>query len=222
MSFCVDLWNGFDLIKSQYNSIHKKLKSINSLLSSYCIIETEYCRNLENLYKEYKDNTKPEFLLDESVQKIIEIFNNEIQHRRALNNYISKNIIEQVSVYLAIPKTKYNKCFSDNNENKTIFNKSLATLIEKQNLFHTQCKELGSYIVQMEMDAINKTNKTSKAKCQKVLEKTKSEKEEYFPSIKRRIKLQNRNKKKMKDFIKIDSLKQHIYNLNEELKKKII
>ena len=47
-----------------------------------------------------------------------------------------------------------------------------------------------------------------------------SEKEESFPSIKRRIKLQNKNKKKMKDFIKIDSLKQHIYNLNEELNKK--
>ena len=47
-----------------------------------------------------------------------------------------------------------------------------------------------------------------------------SEKEEYFPSIKRRIKLQNRNKKQMKDFLKIDSLKQHIYSLNEELNKK--
>ena len=47
-----------------------------------------------------------------------------------------------------------------------------------------------------------------------------SEKEESFPHIKKRIKLQNKNKKKIKDFIKIDSLKQHIYNLNEELNKK--
>ena len=47
-----------------------------------------------------------------------------------------------------------------------------------------------------------------------------SEKEDSFPKIKRRVKLQNRNKKKIKDFIKIDSLKQHIYNLNEELNKK--
>ena len=47
-----------------------------------------------------------------------------------------------------------------------------------------------------------------------------SEKEENFPNIKRRVKLQNKNKRKIKDFIKIDSLKQHIYNLNEELTKK--
>ena len=47
-----------------------------------------------------------------------------------------------------------------------------------------------------------------------------SEKEDSFPNIKRRIKLQNKNKRKIKDFIKIDSLKQHIYNLNEELTKK--
>ena len=47
-----------------------------------------------------------------------------------------------------------------------------------------------------------------------------SDKEDSFPKIKRRVKMQNRNKKKIKDFLKIDSLKQHIYNLNEELKKK--
>ena len=47
-----------------------------------------------------------------------------------------------------------------------------------------------------------------------------SQKEDSFPNIKRRIKLQNKNKRKIKDFMKIDSLKQHIYNLNEELTKK--
>ena len=47
-----------------------------------------------------------------------------------------------------------------------------------------------------------------------------SEHEENFPSIKKKIKTQNKNKKLIKDFIKIDSLKQHIYSLNEELNKK--
>ena len=225
MSFSVDLWNGFDLIKIQYNSIHKKLKSLNSLLSTYCIIETEYCRNLENLYREYKDNTKPEFLLDESVQKIIEIFNNEIQHRRTLNNYIAKNIIEQVNAYLAIPKTKYNKCFSDNNENKAYFNKSLTTLIEKQNLFHAQCKELGSYIAQMEMDTINKTNKTSKAKCQKVLEKTKSDKEEYLNCLKETNRKRENYNNKTEEILQnleemytglVEKLKDSIYNFTKK------
>ena len=47
-----------------------------------------------------------------------------------------------------------------------------------------------------------------------------SEQEENFPSIRKKIKTQNKNKKLIKDFIKIDSLKQHIYSLNEELNKK--
>ena len=44
--------------------------------------------------------------------------------------------------------------------------------------------------------------------------------EEIFNSPKKKWNKQNKNKKKMKDFIRIDSLKQHIYNLNEELNKK--
>jgi hypothetical protein len=44
--------------------------------------------------------------------------------------------------------------------------------------------------------------------------------EENFPTIKKRMNTQNKNKNKIKDFIKIDSLRQHIYNLNEELSKK--
>ena len=43
---------------------------------------------------------------------------------------------------------------------------------------------------------------------------------ENLPTIKKRMNTQNKNKNKIKDFIKIDSLRQHIYNLNEELNKK--
>ena len=184
MSFRVDLWNGIDLIKNQYNSTHKRLKSLIGLLTSYISYEADYCRNLELLYREYKDISKPEFLIDVSFQKIIEIFNNECQLRKALSNYITKNIIEPVNSFLAIPKTKYNKFFSDFSENKSNFNKSITILLEKQNLFHTQCKELGSYIAQMEMDTLNKTNRTNKSKLLKILEKTKNEKEEYLNCLK--------------------------------------
>ena len=45
-------------------------------------------------------------------------------------------------------------------------------------------------------------------------------KKKNFPTIKKRMNTQNKNKNKIKDFIKIDSLRQHIYNLNEELSKK--
>ena len=184
MSFRVDLWNGFDLIKNQYNSTYKKLKTINKLLKAYNELENTYCKNLETIYKENKDISKPEFLLDESFQKIIEIFNNELQNRKEYNTFIQKQIIDPINKFLEKPKLKFNKCFSDHNENRDSFNRTINSLIEKQNSFHAQCKELGSYIAQMELDMINKTNKTSKNRCEKVLEKVKSEKECYLNSLK--------------------------------------
>ena len=184
MSFCVDLWNGFDLIKNQHNSIYRKLKSFKNLLISYISIEIEYCKKLENVYKDHKDNTKPEFLLDESFQKIIETFNYEIQKRRDYDNYISKNIITPINEYLEIPKIKFNKCFSDNNDNKEGINKVITILKEKQISFHNQCKELGSSIAQNEVDILKKNNKTQKRNCDKLLENLKIGKEEYLNLLK--------------------------------------
>ena len=215
MSFRVDLWNGFDLIKSQYNSTYKKLKTINKLLKAYYEIENNYCRSLETIYKENKDISKPEFLLDESFQKIIEIFNNELQNRKEYNTFIQKQIIDPINSYLEKPKLKFNKCFSDNNENKDNFNRAINSLIEKQNSFHSQCKELGSYIAQMEVDMINKTNKTSKNRCQKVLEKVKSEKEYYLSSLK------ETNKERENYNIKTEKLLNELEAMYRKLVKKL-
>ena len=55
MSLSVDLWNGFDAIKTQIFSVQKKLRNIQKAITTYLTIETTYNKSLENLYKEFKD-----------------------------------------------------------------------------------------------------------------------------------------------------------------------
>ena len=66
MSFSVDLWNGFDAIKSQIFSAQRKLKSIVKIISSYQTIEATYNKSLENLYKEFKEINNSEYMIDQS------------------------------------------------------------------------------------------------------------------------------------------------------------
>ena len=184
MSFSVDLWNGIDKIKTQFNSTQRKLKTFSKLLTSYIAIETNYYKGLENLYKEFKENSYPEYLLDQSFQKTIEIFENDYKNRKIYCINLGSLILEPINAYFELPKTQLNKYYSDNIENTEIFNRVLNILIQKQDLFHGTCKELSSYITQMEIDKINKTNKTSNNKCQKFLEKVNFIKEDYLNCIK--------------------------------------
>ena len=185
MSFCVDLWNGFDIIKTQIINTQKKLKTFSKLLSSYIALEINNCKNLENIYKEFKDTSEPEFLLDESFKKAIEIFDSENQNRKNYYNNLIKMVQEPLNLYLEKPKITMNKCFSDNMENTDIFNRLLNILIEKQTFFHNQCRELSSQVAIMEMDKINHHNiKNSENKCKKILAKVKYCKEDYLNCLK--------------------------------------
>ncbi len=183
MSFSVDLWNGFDSIKSQFSKTHKKIKVLNKILTSYITIETNYYKSLENLFKEIKETSKPEFLLDESFQKVIDMLDNDYQNRKKYTNNLTKKIMESLNNYLQQPKVGLNKCLLDNTENTDNFKKSLNILIEKQTIFHNHCKELGVSISHMKNDELNKTNKTTKNKIPKMLEKIKSYKEDYINCI---------------------------------------
>ena len=74
MSFSVDLWNGFEVIKTQIFSVQKKIKTISKAISTYLAIDGAYNKNLENLYKEFKEINNSEYMLDKSYIKILDIF----------------------------------------------------------------------------------------------------------------------------------------------------
>ena len=185
MSFSVDLWNGFDPIKAQYSSVRNKLKFFSKLLSTYISIETTYCKSIENLFKEYKENKEnminSEFLLDVSFNKIFEMFEFEYEKRKSYYNDINKIILEPLNTFLESPKIKVSKFYSDNSENMESFNKSINTLIDKQTIFHSYCKELTLAIAQ---DETSNVHKSQKSKSQKLLEKVKDYKEDYINCIK--------------------------------------
>ena len=182
MSFSVDLWDGFDIIKNQFNSTRKKLKVLYKLLSSYIELETNYCKNIENIYKEYKENIRIDFKLDESFQKVIEIFEFETQNRKIFYSNLINLILDPINAYLE-KKKNINKYYTDNLEYRENFNRVLNSLIEKQLLFHNNCRELSLNIAMIEIDSENKNNKILKSKCQKLLEKVKYTKEDYLNCI---------------------------------------
>ena len=184
MSFSVDLWNGIDVIKKQIMSTHRKIKALQKLITNYITIEINYSKGLENLYKECKENINSEFLLDESFQKIYEMFEFDNKNRKIYYTNLEKLIIDPLNAYLEKPKTKLNTCFSENTENYENFNRTLNNLKEKQSAFHNQCRELSSYIALVEEDEINKTQKMSRSKCQKILDRVKYAKEDYLKYIK--------------------------------------
>ena len=166
MSFCVDLWNGFDIIKERFISTRRHIKHFNKLLNAYVCIEKEYCKNLDYIYKEFKDTGNIEYPLEASRISIINMIDFESKCRKEYINYVNKNIIGKISIYLAEPKISLDQSFLDSIELTQSFNKSFEKLVGKQEAFFSQCKELSSYISQLVLDN-NLNNKSSMVKCNK-------------------------------------------------------
>ena len=187
MSFSVDLWNGFDAIKSQIFSAQRKLKSIVKIISSYQTIEATYNKSLENLYKEFKEINNSEYMIDQSYTKLIEMFQYEHQNRKSTSLY-NNIILEPLNEYLRQPNIILNKSFSDNLSNEESFKRTLNILKEKQSNYYKECKELSVLLAQNEMDEINGINsgKLAKNKTARVNEKFKrlnNSKKEYIDYI---------------------------------------
>ena len=188
MSFSVDLWNGFDIIKTQIFSVQKKIKVISKVISSYLAIDATYNKSLENLYKEFKEINNSEYMMDKSYIKILDIFEYENQNRKIMCRFINTLIMEPLNEYLRQPNILLNKYFSDNMYNEESFKRSLNLLKEKQTNYWKDCKELSVLLAQNEMDEINNTNtgKISKTRLSRINEKLiklSASKQEYIDTI---------------------------------------
>ncbi len=190
MSFCVDLWNGFDIIKTKFITTHKQIKSFSKLLNSYVTIESAHCRNLDNLYKECKEydeyinaNSKDnlEYPLEQSLLKIIKMIDTESSLRKEFIVYINKNIIGRISQYLAEPKISLDQRFLESREITESFNKSVAKLVGKQEAFYSQCKEVSSYVSQLVLD--KNYEKKNDNKRMKLMNRLLKLRDEYVMSL---------------------------------------
>ena len=185
MSFCIDLWDGFDTIKERFSLMHKQIKYFSKLLNNYIAFEKDYCKNLDNLYKEFKDfglNTNFDFPLEKSRISIINSIDYESNLKKEYIKVINKDIIEKINKFISEPKLSLDNIFFENSESTILFNKTVAKLAAKQETFHQQCKELSSYLSQIELEN-NVDEKTAQTKTQKIYNKVIKAKEDYLFSI---------------------------------------
>ena len=205
MSFSVDLWNGFDIIKTQIFSVQKKMKVISKAISSYLAIDATYNKNLENLYKEFKEINNSEYMMDKSYIKILDIFEYENQNRKIISSYMNTLIMEPLNEYLRQPNILLNKCFSDNIYNEESFKRSLNLLKEKQINYWKDCKELSVLLAQNEMDEMNNTTgKIAKTRLSRINEKflkLNASKQEYIDTINESNKEREKYNKKTEEIL---------------------
>ena len=136
MSFSVDLWDGFDRIKTAFSLYPRSINYIMDILSSYSLLQKGYLEGLENLFKktmEIKEISSPNNFLNEIINLLMFSFLEESQKCKENNDNITHNINE-IKKSLEEIKMKVTTYFTENIQNKEAFNKILNSLTSKQEI----------------------------------------------------------------------------------------
>ena len=226
MSFRVDLWNGFDIIKDSIYLNRKKVKQFIEFLSSYLSIQKDYYKNLETLCieaNESKDLPKSNSLLENSIQLLITSFKKESNSIKEHYCYLSK-YLNEFRKRIEKVKSDTSTYFAENNQNKELFNKVLNNLITKQETYNKSCNDLCSCLAEMEANKIieeknnreiydnnNKSNLLNK----NILKEFQSKKESIIEKL-----LEHKNKY-IKFISEADSEREKYNQITEELLNKL-
>ena len=151
MSFSVDLWNGFNIIKEEISINQKNLKDVLDILTLYYNMKNKYYKDLEDLCKitNEKRDKIPNSFINNAVDTFILSFMKESEiYKKNIDN-INKNINDTKKEYDKINLQIFNY-FNENDQNKESFNKILDHLKLKQDRYNSSCDELCKYIAEME------------------------------------------------------------------------
>ena len=178
MSFSIDLWNGFNIIKDKYSSIRREYRSFSNFLTKYNTYETQHCKNLDSLYNEFKEqNIKNKTDFELARINLVEMIAFESQFKKAFIEEIAK-IIKKANLFLQELKSPSNEIL-ELTEN---FNKDIEKMNLKKEAFYSKCKEMSSLISQFELE--NKLKeKGTEQKLSKELTKLIKTRDEYLISI---------------------------------------
>ena len=219
MSFSVDLWNGFEIIKNHTKLLSNKLRGFYRLINSLKLLEIDYLNKLDLTIREYKDNNNSDYLIDDSFKKLVETL--EYSHKirtNYLNNINQLSNEQNYNSFLEQAKSKMTACINEYVENTSNFDRLLKVVIDKQISFHKNCKDLSLNLAQLALDEIHK--KTTKVNIDKILDKVKQSKEEYTDSI------NDCNKEReiynYKSEILLENLENNYKSILEKFKKDII
>ena len=181
MSFSVDLWNGFEIIKNQFNTNLRKTKKFVKVLTGLINIEREYTKSIDTLIRENRELNKSNYHVDSCMLQMIDDIKNESDNRKSYFNYLNNNVINPLQVSISSPKTIFMKAFLENDDCKEIYCKSLNNLINKQETFHASCQELCYFLAEFEINKItNNQNKNHESRKKRIIEKLNKSKEDYI------------------------------------------
>ena len=147
MSFRVDLWNGFDIIKNQFSSTINKISNLYNVLLSYIGCEKVYSKSLESLYKDNKDLFKDEdYLLDKNLIMLINNFKSESEFHKEHYKYVKHNILVSLKEITEKEKSLLNNLFNEGMQNQENFIKTKNNLITKQKNYNSALKNFYDFL----------------------------------------------------------------------------
>ena len=185
MSFSIDLWNGFDLLKNKYNSTYNKVQILYNILITFINMEKDYSKNLDILYKDKTGQIKEEFLLEQSFIQLIENIKEQSEYHKKHIDFVSKYLVIPLKEVIDQQKSVF-QLFTENTKNLENFEKSKNILILKEEKYHNSCKELTNYFIANDSKMLNNSISNDKSmfnKRQKLVDKINDNKKEYISML---------------------------------------
>ena len=214
MSFSVDLWNGFDIIKASFSSNLIKLNQLIDILSQYSLYVKDFYNNLINLYESTKESIlNKESIFNDSLNLLVISFKIESEQYKNHYNLITKNINE-IKEKIERLKIDIDKYFVKNESNKEKFTIILNDLILEQENFNKSCKEFCTDMAEEEANKILREKNTNNSKkfihslTSNILTTKKDKKEKKENALKKVFEA----KKNYINTISISNKKREIYN----------
>ena len=184
MSFSVDLWNGFDILKNKFIFTYNKVQILYNIFNTFINIEKEYSKNLDILYKDNKVQIKEEYLLEKSFIQLLENIKEQSEYHKKHVDFISKYLINPIKEIIDKEKSTF-QLFLDNTKNMEILEKSKNVLISKEEKYHNSCNDLTNYLINNDSNVMNlsSNNKSFFNKKQKLIDKIDKNKKEYISAL---------------------------------------
>ena len=184
MSFSVDLWNGFGILKDKFFTTYNKVQILYNLFISFINMEKEYSKNLDILYKDYNGKVTEEFLLEKSFIQLFQNLKEQSEFHNKNIDFISKYLINPLKDIIDNQKSLF-QSFSENTKNFEVLEKSKNNLISKETKYHNTCSDLANYLISNESNYSDNNssfsnNKSVFNKRQKLINKINENKKEYL------------------------------------------
>lgn len=178
MSFSSDLWNGFDVLKSNFLKSFNKLKNFYEIMFSFASLEKNYTNNLEALYEQYNNLFNSDDIFQIPLKNFISNIKIECEYHKLYCSNIFENILAPLKKMIETNKNLIIKNFFDNMKNSERYESLIHNLISNQENYHNACKELAQcmsdiniYSMNLELKKKQSSNKALTSKRDKALEK---------------------------------------------------